>query len=282
MHGSATHAAYVASAGPLAPKSAHGRVEDQEHDDAVLARVDVGDGLTAGQQVDERVELFVEPGGDAVAERGEQQPADGQQRSSASTPSQVARCAFRVACAETARGGESGWRPLDRSEVKMADPVVGLLTSMALTALVRRPEGLNDDLALGARAVELDHEDALPWPSSSSPSATGTISLAAEHQLLAMGVAVGALVVVHVDGAHPKIVVPIVRLGGRGALQELEQVFEQQWLVLLNTDSRGGVARKNVDHALAQSGDAHELGDRIRDVQELDGLVSLEHQAPEL
>ena len=93
--------------------------------------------------------------------------------------------------------------------------------------------------------------------------------------------AVRALVVVHVDGAHAEIVVPVVGFGGRRRLQELAQVFEQQGLVFLDTDGGGGVARKDVDNTLAESGDAHELGHLVGDVQELDGLVGLEHQPPE-
>jgi hypothetical protein len=69
-----------------------------------------------------------------------------------------------------------------------------------------------------------------------------------------------------------------VRLGGRTAFEELAQVFEQQWLGFLDTHSGGGVARKDVGYALTQTGDAHELGHLIRDIEELDGLVSLEDQ----
>ena len=118
-------------------------------------------------------------------------------------------------------------------------------------------------------------------PSSSSPSATGHALAGAEHQLQTVRVAVRALVVVHVHGAHPKIVVTVMRLGRRVALQEFAQIFEQQRLGFLDTDRGGGMAREDVGDALAESGDPHEVGDFVGDIQELDGLVGLEHQPPE-
>ena len=66
--------------GQIGAQHAQRRVEDEEHHHAVLARIDADDGLTVDQQVDERVELFVEPGGDAVAEGRHEQTPDGQQR----------------------------------------------------------------------------------------------------------------------------------------------------------------------------------------------------------
>ena len=93
--------------------------------------------------------------------------------------------------------------------------------------------------------------------------------------------AVGALVVVHVHGADAEIVMPIVRLRGRTALQEFAQVFEQQRLGFLNTDRGGGVAREDVGHALTESADAHQVGYFVGDIDELNGRMSLEHQPPE-
>jgi hypothetical protein len=54
--------------------------------------------------------------------------------------------------------------------------------------------------------------------------------------------------------------------------------LEQQGLGFLKTHGGRGVARKDVSHALTQTRDAHELGHRIREIEELDGLVSLEDQ----
>ena len=130
-------------------------------------------------------------------------------------------------------------------------------------------------------SVELDQEDALPGAEQQLAIGDRDALAGAEHELQAVGVAVRALVVVHVHGAHAEIVVTIMCLGGRTALQEFAQVFEQQRLGFLDTDRGSGVAREDVGHALAESGLAHELGDVVGDIQELDGLVGLELQPPE-
>ena len=52
---------------------AQGRVEHEEDDHPVLARVDLGNGLRLGDQPDQGIQLLVEPGGHAIAEGGEEQ-----------------------------------------------------------------------------------------------------------------------------------------------------------------------------------------------------------------
>src|SRR5438105_3992201 len=143
-------------------------------------------------------------------------------------------------------------------------------------------ERLNDHFARRPRAVQFDQKDALPRAEQQFALRNGHAFARAEQYLLAVRVAVGTLVVVHMHGADAEVVVAVVRLCRRTALKELAQVFEQQRLVFLDTDRGGGVARKDICHAVTYPRDAHELGHLIRDIEELDGLVSLENQPSEL
>ncbi len=81
--------------------------------------------------------------------------------------------------------------------------------------------------------------------------------------------------------AHAEIVVAVMGLGGRTPFKELAQIFEQQRLGFLNTDRGGSVAREDVGYALTESGEAHQVGHLVGDVDELDGRMGLEHQPPE-
>src|SRR2546421_4964998 len=95
-------------------------------------------------------------------------------------------------------------------------------------ASVQRAERLDDDFAGSAWTVQFDQEDALPLTQQELAVGDGDAFARAEHQLQTVRVTVGALVIVHVHRTHTEVVVPIVRIGGRVALQELTQIFEQQ------------------------------------------------------
>ena len=140
---------------------------------------------------------------------------------------------------------------------------------------------LDDDFAGSAWTVQLDQEDALPLTQQELAVGDGDAFARAEHQLQAVRVTVGAFVIVHVHRTHAEVVVPIVGIGGRVALQELTKVFEQQRFGFLDTHSGRGVAREDVGHAVTESGDAHQLSHLVGDIQELDRLLSLEDQPPE-
>src|SRR4030042_5943778 len=82
-----------------------------------------------------------------------------------------------------------------------------------------------------ARMIELYEEDALPL-AQHQPALDYRYRLAAaQEEVLTVGVAVGALLLVHVHGAPPEVVMAVFLFAGRPLVQHLLEVFQQQGLI---------------------------------------------------
>ena len=82
-----------------------------------------------------------------------------------------------------------------------------------------------------------------------------------------MGMAVRALVLVHVDGANGEVVVQILAVARRQLLEEGRDVLHEEGLVLVEHHGRRGMAGEH-NQAQDHAGLFHELGDAVGDVQE--------------
>ena len=143
----------------------------------------------------------------------------------------------------------------------------------------RVTDHLEQHFALGARAVQLDQEHALPGAQKQLAVADRHALAAAQEKLQAMRVAIRALVGVHVLGAHAEVVVAVVGVRRRELGQEAAQVLEQQRLVLLDTHRGGGVAHEHLHEAVGKAGLADDGGDMLGHVDQINGRVRLESQS---
>src|SRR2546421_6099911 len=116
-------------------------------------------------------------------------------------------------------------------------------------------EDLDDQLAI-ARPVELEQEEALPAAEIQPSTADRDILAGADEQMLAVSVAVGTLVGVHLPGPAAEVVVLVQAGGGRQPLEHGAHVLQQERLVLVENDGRRGVLREDRGPALRDPGAA--------------------------
>ena len=128
-----------------------------------------------------------------------------------------------------------------------------------------------DEDAAEARVVQFDEEDALPGTERDATIHHGNGLAAAEEQVLDVGVAVGAFVGVHVDGAAAEVVVLIIGVGGGELAQGASKVAEQKGFVLVDLYGGGGVLGEDGDLAELDAGGLDNRDDVLGDIDELGG-----------
>jgi len=83
-----------------------------------------------------------------------------------------------------------------------------------------------------------------------------------EHQVLAVGVSIRALVLFHIDRADIEIAVEVVAIQWHNLAQKARHVLQQLRLALVDLDGGGSVPGENDDDAVGDAGSI----DRIRDI----------------
>ncbi len=139
------------------------------------------------------------------------------------------------------------------------------------------PDDLQDNLS-GAGAVQLNQEDALPSTQLELSIDNGDGLAGTHEQVLAVGVAVGALVFGHVDGADGEVVVLVVSVGRGDTGQEALHVFMEEGLVLADLDSRSGVLGVDDDEAILYVGALSKPRYVLGNIDKLRGALGLQYQ----
>ena len=130
------------------------------------------------------------------------------------------------------------------------------------------PDDLQDNLS-GAGAVQLNQEDALPATQLELSIDNGDGLAGTHEQVLAVGVAVGALVFVHVHRADGEVVVAVLGASRLKVLEELAKVLEQKGFVLLDRNCGRRVLREHEAESVEDAGLPNVAGDRVRNVDKL-------------
>src|SRR5713226_3927886 len=130
------------------------------------------------------------------------------------------------------------------------------------------PEDLDHELAV-PWPIELQKEDALPLAQIQVAVRQRDALAAGEQQMLAVGMPVGALVGVHVDGPDREVVVPVGRVRRAQAFQHGGHVGQQQRLVLVDHDRGGGVLGEEAHPPLGDPGPIDHVGHPVGDVHEI-------------
>ncbi len=127
-----------------------------------------------------------------------------------------------------------------------------------------------DEDAAQTRVVQLDEEDPLPGAERHASVHDRDGLARAEEQVLDVGVAVGALVGIHVDGAAGEVVVLVVGVRRGEVAQDSGQVAEQERLVLIDLDGGRGVLGEDGHLAELDSRLLYDARDVVGDVDELE------------
>ena len=129
-------------------------------------------------------------------------------------------------------------------------------------------EYLDDQVAVPS-AIQFEQEDPLPAAEVHAAIGDRYVLTAAEQEVLAMRVAVGALLGVHLPRSATQVVVLVFAGSRRQPLQQCIHIPKQERFVFLQHDRGGGVFREYRYPALADSGACNHGSHLIGDVDEL-------------
>jgi len=134
---------------------------------------------------------------------------------------------------------------------------------------------LNEYGPLVLLVVKLHHEDPLKLTEGQLAVDDWYVFARSKKKVLTVGMAVGALVLVHVHCANIEVVVPVMTGAGRVTLQRVGHVHEKQRFVFLDDNRSGGMFGKYNSESVSDLGLLYEFIDAIGDVNKFRHCRSL-------